>query len=262
MNSNRPTAISRIMSIETTLDFKSARRKVKHVHVAARARPAKEATLVMASPAADSCRRLTGEFQESYAVCEVAERRALEQVMANLRPDILLLDLTLPGLRRVRGLREIQRLSPSTKIIALTATLAEGEGVFALKAGARGYCADSIRPEELKRAVAAVQKGEVWAPRKLVPGLVAELVALIDSRDNEGLPPHLDPRLESLTSRQRVVADLICRGASNKEIGNRLNITERTVKAHLTEAFRNVGVSDRLQLALLLQGYPHPPNFD
>jgi DNA-binding NarL/FixJ family response regulator len=59
--------------------------------------------------------------------------------------------------------------------------------------------------------------------------------------------------LASLTERQRLVADLISRGASNKEIGSRLNITERTVKAHLTETFRNVGVSGRLELALLLQ---------
>ncbi len=101
----------------------------------------------------------------------------------------------------------------------------------------------------------AVLKGEIWAPRRLVPGLIAELVSLIANRKKEGLQPKLGPGLESLTERQRAVADLIGGGASNKEVAERLKISERTVKAHLTGAFRNLGVSDRLQLALLLQGY-------
>ena len=245
------------MSIETVLDFKCERIKAKRLLL--RTRPAEGATLVMASPQPENGRRLIGGLRESFAICEVPERRALEHVMVNLKPNVLVVDLALPGLRRVRGLRDIQRLSSSTKIVALTETLAEAEGVFALKAGARAYCAYTIGPDVLKKAVEAVQKGEIWAPRKLVPGLIAELVALIDSRDNECLPQKLGPHLGHLTHRQRVVADLICRGASNKEIGSRLNITERTVKAHLTETFRSVGVSDRLQLALLLQGHLRPP---
>lgn len=240
-------------SDETVPIFKSARGKAKEL--AQRARPSSGATLVMANPLTARHQRWVAGLQEAFAVCEVTERRALEQVMANLNPDVLVVDLALPGLRGVGGLRGIQRLSPATKIVALTDVPAEGEGVFALKAGARGYCACSIEPDDLNRVVTAVQKGEIWAPRKLVAALIAELVSHIDRRDKQGLQPNHDRRLESLTERQRVVADLISRGASNKEIGSRLNITERTVKAHLTEAFRNVGVSDRLQLALLLQGY-------
>jgi DNA-binding NarL/FixJ family response regulator len=107
-----------------------------------------------------------------------------------------------------------------------------------------------------ERLMAAVQNGEIWAPRKLVPCLIDELLSLIDKRQKEDYPARPDARLEKLTARQRVIADLVSGGTGNKEIAHRLNITERTVKAHLTEAFRNVGVSDRLQLALLLKGYP------
>lgn len=243
-----------ITPVGTILPLKGAGRKA--TDLPQRAGRTREATLVMASPLAASRRRWIARLQGALAVCEVTERRALEQVMTLLKPDVLVVDLALTGLRRVRGLAHIQRLSPSTKIVALTDTPAEGEGVCALKAGARGYCPRTIDPEHLHKAVAAVRNGEIWAPRKLVPGLVAELRSLIDTHQQDHLQPMLDSRLDRLTARQRVVADLIGKGVCNKDIASQLNISERTVKAHLTEAFRNVGVSDRLQLALLLQGYP------
>jgi len=238
---------------ETVLNLKTTRKNAKNR--APPPRRSRKATLVIAGPLAESHRCWIRELNVAFAVREVTERRALEQVMVDLQPDVLVVDLALPGLRRVRGLRSIRRLSPATKIVALTDRLADEEGVFALKAGASGYCVRTIEPEDLMKAVTAIQKGEIWASRKLVRGLIAELVTLVDSLKQEGREPKLDPRIETLTNRQRVVADLISRGASNKEIGNRLNISERTVKAHLTEAFRSVGVSDRLHLALLFQGH-------
>ena len=245
---------------ETGTDMKTTTTRVKRL--APRERPAKKSTLVMACPPAESNPLWIRELKLAFAVREVTERRALEQVMASLRPDVVVVDLALPGLRRVRGLRDIQRLNPATKKAALADAPADEEGIFALKAGATGYCACAIDPAELMKAVTAVQKGEIWASRKLVRGLIAELVSLVDNLKQEGRQPKRDPRIESLTKRQRVVADLISRGASNKEIGNRLNISERTVKAHLTEAFRSVGVSDRLHLALLFQGHSRAPGDD
>ncbi len=217
-----------------------------------------KAIVVIACADAERRRRWSQPLRETFAVCEVAEGKALEQIAATLKPNILLLDLALPRLGRIGGLSDIQRLSPSTKILALTDTPVEAEGVFALKAGAKGYFPRTIDPARLKKAVAAVQKGEIWAARKLIAGLMAELLSLSESR--EGSPQEkLDPRLERLTARQRMIADLISEGACNKEIASQLKITERTVKAHLTEAFRHVGVSDRLQFALLLRGSSGAP---
>jgi DNA-binding NarL/FixJ family response regulator len=213
---------------------------------------------VVASPVAENRRRWTRGLRQAFFVCDVAGRTALERAMAMFQPDVILVDLTLPGLRGVRGLRDIQRVCPSTKIVALTDASTDSEGVLALKAGVRGYCGRTIEPEHLVKAVTAVQKGEIWAPRKLVPGLLAELLSLIDSSKRK-LLRSAGARLGRLTARQRVVADLISGGASNKEIAERLKISERTVKAHLTEAFRNVGVSDRLQLALLVKEQPRGP---
>lgn len=144
-------------------------------------------------------------------------------------------------------------MSLSTKTLVLTDTPAESEGIAALKAGARGYYSRAIDPAQLRKAVEVIQQGEIWLQRKLIPNLVAELMSLMERRQRE---PEVNPdaRLEGLTVRQRLVADLIGRGACNKEIAAQLNTTERTVKAHLTETFRNLGVSDRLQLALLVKG--------
>ena len=215
------------------------------------------ATLVMAGRMAVSHRVWIGETQQAFAVCEVNERRALELVMQNLKPEVLIVDLSLPGLGRVRGLREIRRFSTHTKMIALADAPANDEGMLALKAGARGYCASSISAADLGKAISVIGRGEIWASRELVREMVGELVSIADSLAQQGSEINLHSRLDSLTKRQRVVAKLISSGASNKEIGNRLNISERTVKAHLTEAFRTVGVSDRLNLALLFQSHPN-----
>ena len=210
-----------------------------------------KATIVIASPVAETRKRWSLLLRGTFAVCEVAELRALEQVAANLKPSILILDLTLLGPGRVRGLEHIQGLSPTTKTLVLADNPGDGEGICALKAGAKGYYTRTIDPTHLRKAVEAVQKGEIWVQRKLIPGLVAGLISLTETRQ-KGSSGETDRRLKCLTLRQRGVADLIARGASNKEIASQLNVSERTVKAHLTEMFRNTGVSDRLQLALLM----------
>ena len=244
------TLTSRAIPREKVGIFKNAKRRTRDP--VRRERGGKRPTFVVASPVADSRRRWSQCLQEMAAVSEVTDRAALEHAMINDQPDVLVVDLAFSGLRRVRGLPELQTLSPSTKIVVLTDSPSEGEGVLVLKAGARGYCTRAIDPEHLKKAVGAVQQGEIWAPRRLVPGLIAELRSLAKSLKKEGRQHEVDPRLENLTERQRLVADLISRGASNKEIARQLGISERTVKAHLTKVFRNVGVSDRLQLAIFL----------
>jgi len=208
-----------------------------------------KATLVIASAVAESRRRWSRKLQETFAICEVAEGKALEQITANLRPDVVVVDLTLPRLGRVRGLPHIQRLSRSTKTLALTDRPTEGEAIAVLRAGARGYYSRAIDAAQLVKALAVVQKGEIWIQRKLIPSLVAEITSLAERRQNT----RADRLLEGLTARQRLTAELLSRGASNKEIATQLSISERTVKAHLTETFRSLGVSDRVQLALLLK---------
>jgi DNA-binding NarL/FixJ family response regulator len=207
--------------------------------------------VLIASPISGVRGQWTQGLQDKFALYEAAERSALERSMADLKPAILLLDLALPGLGGVEGARAVQRLSPMTSIILLTSTPNDREGLAALKGGARGYCSLDTDPALLRKAVMVVLKGEIWVARNVYAPLLEELTSLTERRHKE-FPPNLDTRLERLTPREREIAQLIGGGASNKEIAGRLNITEATVKAHLTAIFRKLGLSDRLGLALFV----------
>jgi two-component system nitrate/nitrite response regulator NarL len=190
-------------------------------------------------------------LQGSFPVHEVVRRADLEQAMAGLTPDILLLDLTLTKAGGVTNLPAVQRWSPRTKIVLFTKTPDETEAIIALQAGAKGYCDQDMTASLLKRAVDRVQSGEIWVGRTLVPRLLEELTSLteLQQRDSSGKPKS---RLERLSQRELEVAHLIGGGANNKEIATRLNISSRTVKAHVTTIFRKLGFSDRLRLALFV----------
>lgn len=210
--------------------------------------------VLVASPFAGVRGQWAQGLQERFPLYEVAERSALERSMANLKPSVLLLDLALPGLGGVEGVPAIQRLSPLTSIMLLTSTPNDREGLNALKSGARGYCSSETEPALLKKAVTVVLKGEIWVARNVYAPLLEELTSLTERRHKE-FPPNLDTRLDRLTPREREIAQLIGGGASNKEIAGRLNITEATVKAHLTAIFRKLGLADRLGLALFVTEY-------
>jgi len=208
-------------------------------------------TVLVASAATDRRQRWGQRLQEAFTIIsEVAQRAALEQTMRDLAPGVLLLDLGLPGLGGVRSISRIQGLSTRTKIIALAQRVDDREGLVAFEEGAKGYDQRNIEPGQLRKAVEKVMAGEIWIQRRLVTTLLA---ALRSMKQSPRPPSFLDsPRLCRMTPREQQVAELITEGASNKEIAQQLNITERTVKAYLTELFRDLQVSDRLQLAVLL----------
>jgi len=188
-----------------------------------------------------------------YDFREVADRHELDHFMATLQPAVLLLDLALCRPGGTAEIPAIQRLSPSTKILALANNPTEAEGIAALKAGARGYCRRDIQHTILRKAVEMIQEGQMWMERTILPHLLEELTSPEDSPEEQrmqasALAPN-DP-LALLTHREREVADLIASGASNREISAQLHVTEATVKAHLTNTFRKLGVADRLQLGL------------
>jgi DNA-binding NarL/FixJ family response regulator len=184
------------------------------------------------------------------AIREVSDCSALEQSLASECPSVLLLDLELPGLGGISEVIRIRRLRPTARIVVLTGCPDGRECVAAFKAGAWGYSDRDIAPSLLTKALDAIQKGEIWIGRKLIPFLLEELRAL------SGPPP--SPRAGSdggfgrVSAREREVARLVGAGARNREIAATLGITQRTVKAHLTATFRKLGISGRLQLALVM----------
>ena len=198
--------------------------------------------------------RWTRALIGKYALHAVSQKRSLAQAVKSLQPQVLVVNLDLLRPRASRELAAIQQLSPETLIIALSSLPSEKEGIATLKAGVKGYSSQRITADQLDQAIKLVLGGEVWAGRKIVSGLVTELLAPIISRR----VPIVTSRsfLDVLSARKREVAMLAIEGAVNKDIANRLNISEATVKAHLSGIFRQLNISRRLELARLFARVP------
>jgi len=174
---------------------------------------------------------VVGELSDGDAVLSVVEREA---------PDVVLMDLSMPGVDGVAATRAIAATHPEVKVVVLT-TFVERERVLeAVDAGAVGYLLKDADPEELVRSIRAAARGESpFAPRA-----AQALLADRSERSSRGAPAAI------LTDREREVLRLVARGLSNKEIARGLGISEKTVKAHLGAAFQRIGVRDRTQAAL------------
>ncbi len=135
------------------------------------------------------------------------------------------------------------------KVIVLTRSEDIDELRAALEAGARGYLNALGNVESLIQASNSVENGAMWLPAILVSRMIGNLSKLLEPKANT------DAVLEKLTEREREVTEAILTGATNKEIARSLNITERTVKAHLSSIFSKLGARDRMHLMLLVRGY-------
>jgi DNA-binding NarL/FixJ family response regulator len=151
-------------------------------------------------------------------------------------PDVVLMDLRMPGLDGVEAIRRISTAQPRTRVVVLTAFSDRPLILEALDAGAAGYLLKDARPDELLAGIRAAAAGAApLDPR-------AAQTVLVERRERQPL--------DELTEREREVLMLLLQGLANKQIARALDITEKTVKVHLTNVFRRIGVSDRTQAAL------------
>ena len=154
-----------------------------------------------------------------------------------LRPDVVLMDLQMPGVDGVAATRQIVASGAESQVVVLTSFSDSERIVAALDAGAIGYLLKDTEPEDLLEGVRAAARGESplnpRAARQLLTARASTPVLTVD-----------------LTPRELEVLGLVRQGLANKQIARRLGITERTVKAHLTSTFQRIGVSDRTQAAL------------
>jgi DNA-binding NarL/FixJ family response regulator len=161
------------------------------------------------------------------------------QAVTSLEPDIVLMDLSMPGVDGIEGTRQVLQARPDTRVIVLTSFSENARILAALEAGAVGYLLKDAEPEDIVRAVHDSFAGGVpispGAARALLPG---------------NRPA---ARSEALTAREREVLTLVAAGLPNKSIARRLAISEKTVKAHLTRVFTVLGVQDRTSAALWAQ---------
>ena len=159
------------------------------------------------------------------------------------RPDVVLMDLRMPGMGGVEAISAIRREFPDAKVIVLTTYDGDEDIYRSLQAGAQGYLLKDMFFDELESAIRAVHAGG-----RKIPGVVAERLA--------GRMGGSD-----LTGRELEVLELIVRGLSNKEIGAALGISEATVKSHINSILGKLGVTDRTQAATtaLQRGIVHLP---
>jgi DNA-binding NarL/FixJ family response regulator len=161
----------------------------------------------------------------------------------SLRPDILLLDLAMPGASGLDALGELATAPSSVRTIVLTAAIEKPEIVKALQLGAAGVVLKSAEPELLFKSVRGVMAGQHWIGREAVSDLVQALRS-----PSEAAPP---PRSRfGLTARELEITSAVVSGFSNKEIAEKFVLSQDTVKHHLTNIFDKVGASNRLELAL------------
>lgn len=176
--------------------------------------------------------------------------------LVRVKPQVLLLDHDLPRLDGPDAIVGLMKLNPETKFIVLSQTISDEIEWGLFRTGVRGCCRSDIKPEQLKAVVEAVQQGELWIRRSLSWRLLNELVLMTQEKNQ--IERAVSELLANLTRREYEIATLVGNGESNKQIARRLAITERTVKAHLTEVFRKLDVADRLKLALIVKGSVSP----
>ncbi|SEP41206.1 response regulator transcription factor [Nitrosovibrio sp. Nv6] len=177
---------------------------------------------------------------------------SLRDELVRIKPQVLLLDHDLPKLDGPNGIAALMKLNPETKVVILTGAIGDEVEWALFRTGVRGCCRRDIEPEQLKNVVIAVQRGELWIRRTLSWHLLNELVVI--TREKNKIKQAVGDLLANLTRREYEIATLVGNGETNKQIARRLAITERTVKAHLTEVFRKLDVADRLKLALIVKG--------
>ena len=167
--------------------------------------------------------------------------QAVRQATA-LAPDVILMDLVMPRLDGIAAMRELRRRDSTSRVIVLTSFL-DGERLMpALQAGAAGYLLKDVEPSELARAVRSACADEALIDPTVAARLLHQLSAP---------PGPAADGIEHLTRREREVLDLIALGRSNKRIAVELEISEKTVKAHVGRVLAKLGVADRTQAAVL-----------
>lgn len=162
-----------------------------------------------------------------------------------LQPDIMLLDIKMPDVNGLQVLHKLRTTSPRTKALILTGFLDYELIAGALGGGAKGYVMKTAQPPELVKAIRSVQAGEIWAERKV---LAVFLEGLLQKVSNLNRP--LSEMREALTDREHEVVQWVIQGMTNKQIAARLGISEKTVKTHLSNVFRKLNVSGRIELLL------------
>lgn len=181
------------------------------------------------------------EFDGSIEViAEANDGDECIEVLQEMKPQILLLDINMPKKNGIEVLEEIKKRNIDVKVLILTVHNEIKHLMKAIEIGVDGYILKDSESSELKKAINLIIGGESYIQPKLIPALNKRLVTRDIDKD----------KINSLTDRELEVLIQVANGMFNKEIATTLNISERTVKNHVSNIFKKIGVSDRTQAAV------------
>jgi DNA-binding NarL/FixJ family response regulator len=181
---------------------------------------------------------------EFNIVGEATNGRDALKLIGEIHPDVLFLDLIMPGLTGLDTLKELSAAPTPVRTILLTASIAKEQIAQALQLGARGIVLKDAPTPILFESIRTVMRDRFWVGEKMVPDLIEALRPYVARPDEE------TNKKFGLTNRELDVVAAIASGFTNKEIGSKYSISEQTVKHHLRNIFDKTGVGNRLELAL------------
>lgn len=181
----------------------------------------------------EGLRLILETVEDMTVVGEAADGAEAVRLASVLQPDVVLMDLRMPGMDGLTAIERLQATHPHIAVVILTTYNEDELMVRGLQAGARGYLLKDTDRETLFHAIRAAARGEMLLKPEIVAKVLARTAAPAPATDLE------------LTDREREVLEAVARGERSKEIATRLHITERTVKAHLTSIYNKLGVDSR-----------------
>ena len=176
---------------------------------------------------------------------------ALDMAVA-IRPDVLLLDIDLPGMTGIQLVRELAPRLPATRIVMLTVSASDRDLVEAFRYGASGYLTKDMTAEALLRAVGSANAGDLAMPRRMAARLVRRLV----ETSRQAPASSEDQELATLSAREEEVLGSLVHGLTDRQIGEALTISTRTVETHVSSILRKLAVRNRAEAATRYRDRP------
>jgi len=195
----------------------------------------------------DGLRKLLSLEDDIEVVGEASDGREVVQVVQETNPDVLILDLRMPYMDGLATLQALQQIERKVRVIVLTASQDKNEFVEAMKLGCSGIVLKQTAPELIVKSIRKVHSGEIWLDSHTTAAVMRQFAAPTDSIS--GAPAKGRER-SPLSQREREIVGLVAQGYKNREMAEKMFISEQTVKNHLHNIFDKLGVSDRLELAL------------
>jgi len=184
--------------------------------------------------------RLLDEDPRVEVVGQAADGLEAVKQTAKLKPDVILMDLKMPGIDGIEATRQIMEADPTIKIVILTTFETDSQVIQALKAGARGYVLKDSTADAIVSSIVAVVSGE-----RVMAGAVANRV--LEMLTGASTPKEF---YDGLTNREIEILKLLANGMANKQIAYRLKISEKTVRNHVSNTYEKLGIYDRSQAVL------------